>query len=565
MRVARRVNVLALLVLWAGFAQCVVYYPPTCAQLCGEGDFIPKLPLEHGPVADAENGAYAWAVEALIQTKLNFANLSPPAVGRVTAVVGSCLYEAAALSEEYYGTSLDYSFKFPEAGNADVIRHTLDGAGFWAVYTIFGQSEYFPRVLKHYTAFSGRDIEDLIPAMEAAAKLPLTDVEASIGYYSIDRPTAVAAGAAVCQRVIEKYTADGFTASGALRDGYDDPTHYHPVNIPQYLAGITDCDNEMLDMNRWQPLCIPHTPYDFGTPNCDPQEFLYPWAGRYTPFAIGHGDEDTGYGLVDPPPSFGTYEYQEQWEEVLEYSASLNDAQKIIAEYWADGPDTTMPAGHLWKIAADAAYDRGLSASETARLLFIVGNAVYDAGIASWRTKTSYDFIRPLQMIQCEARNEIRHAWQGPYQGVGYMNISEWRPYQAADFVTPPFAAYTSGHSTFSAAASEALRLFFEDDAYVGPFCDVVLEGESLFEPYSEDYPGLSDHPNSGPFSTGYVPADDVVLCWETFTDASDQSGISRLYGGIHIKADDDSGQELGRSVGRAVFKKANDLYAPFY
>lgn len=103
-----------------------------------------------------------------------------------------------------YGTSLDYSFKFPEAGNADVITHTLDGAGFWAVYTIFGQSEYFPRVLKHYTAFSGRDIEDLIPAMEAAAKLPLTDVEASIGYYSIDRPTAVAAGAAVCQRVIEK-------------------------------------------------------------------------------------------------------------------------------------------------------------------------------------------------------------------------------------------------------------------------------------------------------------------------------------------------------------------------
>lgn len=78
----------------------------------------------------------------------------------------------------------------------------------------------------------------------------------------------------------------------------------------------------------------------------------------------------------------------------------------MIAEYWADGPDTTMPAGHLWKIGADAARSRRLSESETARLLFIVGNAVYDAGIASWRTKTSYDLVRPLQMIQCGAHGE---------------------------------------------------------------------------------------------------------------------------------------------------------------
>ena len=148
----------------------------------------------------------------------------------------------------------------------------------------------------------------------------------------------------------------------------------------------------------------------------------------------------------------------------------------------------------------------------------------------------------------------------GPYLGVGTINVSEWRPYQASTFVTPGFSAYVSGHSTFSAAGSEAMRLFFGDDRYRGPSCDRIRRGESLFEPRSSARPGLSDRPNTGPGTSGYVPAEDVVLCWSTFTDASDQSGISRLYGGIHIKADDTAGQELGRRIGRGVFEKARRL-----
>ena len=85
----------------------------------------------------------------------------------------------------------------------------------------------------------------------------------------------------------------------------------------------------------------------------------------------------------------------------VRFSANLDDVDKIIAEYWADGPDSTAPPGHFFKIAADAALSENLDVSETARLLFIVGSAVYDAGIASWRTKTTFDLIRPLQMIQC--------------------------------------------------------------------------------------------------------------------------------------------------------------------
>ena len=375
-----------------------------------------------------------------------------------------------------------------------------------------------------------------------------------------------------------QYTADGFTARGDLGDK-PNPASYQTMNKAQLLAGITDCDNEIADINRWQPLCVPMGAADFGTRSCIPQKFLYPWAGRYTPYALRPGNESTGFDLTEAPPMAGTTDFREQWEQVLQcvtspddvwcslsfvlcrISGELDDGLKIIAEYWADGPDTTQPAGHFWKIAADAARSEQLSPAETARLLFIVGNAVYDAGIASWQTKTSFDFGRPLQMIQCGAyRGQIRRAWMGPYRGVGDVNISEWRPYQAASFVTPAFAAYTSGHSTFSAAAAEALQLFFGDDIYRGPSCDRIPEGESLFEPRSDAIPGISNVPNRGLNTEGYVPAEDVILCWQRFSAASGQSGQSRLYGGIHIKADDVAGQNLGRRIGAAVFNKANRL-----
>ena len=81
----------------------------------------------------------------------------------------------------------------------------------------------------------------------------------------------------------------------------------------------------------------------------------------------------------------------------------MDDVDKIIAEYWADGPDTTAPPGHWFKIAADAALTEGLSQTQTAQLLFVVGHAMNDAGVASWRTKFTFNYARPLTMIQCGA------------------------------------------------------------------------------------------------------------------------------------------------------------------
>lgn len=200
----------------------------------------------------------------------------------------------------------------------------------------------------------------------------------------------------------------------------------------------------------------------------------------------------------------------------------------------------------------------------TIKLLFLQAHAANDAGIATWDCKRWYDSARPISVIQCLFADEIVDAWAGLYQGVKKIKASEWIPYQAPSFVTPGFPEYVSGHSTFSAASAEVLKLFYGSDYYGRS--DIIKEGQSLFEPKiergQEGYiEGVTDVPNTGPNSIGYVPAKDIVLKWETFTEAAEESGISRLYGGIHIHSGNIEGQKLGRKVGKIVFLKAEKLF----
>ncbi|GAA3141917.1 MULTISPECIES: hypothetical protein [Nonomuraea] len=92
------------------------------------------------------------------------------------------------------------------------------------------------------------------------------------------------------------------------------------------------------------------------------------------------------------------------------------------------------------------------------------------------------------------------------------------------------------GHSTFSAAAAEALKRFAGSDAFGGRA--VVAAGASLVEP-------------------GVTPASDVTLRWSTFSAAAEEAGLSRRYGGIHFRAGDVEGRALGRALGAAVWERA--------
>lgn len=211
-----------------------------------------------------------------------------------------------------------------------------------------------------------------------------------------------------------QYTQDGY-------DGLGNPVtavnaKFFPVNTPQSLAGITECDAEMNDLNRWQPLCIPRrsaTDGNVGTTDCTPQNWLAPTAGKWYSFAVPQGGPFEGHKLIDlvraadpsiqggpPKIEIGTA-WEDQFMEVIEASATLDDARKLVAELWADGPDSTAPPGTWYFIALNAIRARGLDSVEASKLLMMVGNAVLDGGIGAWRIKLTFDSIRPLQMIQC--------------------------------------------------------------------------------------------------------------------------------------------------------------------
>lgn len=132
----------------------------------------------------------------------------------------------------------------------------------------------------------------------------------------------------------------------------------------------------------------------------------------------------------------------------------------MIAEFWADGPRTESPPSHWNQLAHGVAERDGHTVDDDAKMYFALTGALLDAGIATWEAKRFYDYIRPASAIRDKYYGELVRAWGGPDQGTQEILGQNWRPYQNVTFVTPPFAEYVSGHSTFSASAAEVLTRF---------------------------------------------------------------------------------------------------------
>lgn len=115
------------------------------------------------------------------------------------------------------------------------------------------------------------------------------------------------------------------------------------------------------------------------------------------------------------------------------------------------------------------------------------------------------------------------------------MVASEWVPYQSSTFVTPAFPGYVSGHSTFSRAAAVILTELTGDAYFPGGMYEHRVPARAL------------------EFDEG--PGEEVILQWATYYDAADEAGRSRIFGGIHIEADDFGGRRLGDSIGRLAWE----------
>lgn len=309
---------------------------------------------------------------------------------------------------------------------------------------------------------------------------------------------------------------------------------------------------------------------------------------------LSGGDASQGYSVN---PKTGEA-YQEQL-------VPRGDYARVLAEFWADGPDSETPPGH-WFVILNTVSDHPALIKRWAgqgdvlgnlawdiKSYFSLGGTMHDSAIAAWGIKGRYDYIRPVSAIramadlgqssdenlpsyhvnglpliehhielvdendrlvgvQKEHLNKIKiKSWRGPSSvnnpsidqaGVDWILAEHWWPYQRPSFVTPPFAGYVSGHSTYSRAAAELLTAITGDKYFPGGMSEFSISANDFLV-----------------FEQG--PSIDMTLQWATYRDASDQCSLSRIWGGIHPPADDIPGRIIGKQIGINAFEAAQQYF----
>ena len=218
---------------------------------------------------------------------------------------------------------------------------------------------------------------------------------------------------------------------------------------------------------------------------------------------------------------------------------------------------------------------------------------MHDAAVTAWGIKGWYDYVRPISSLRAMADSgqssvpngtsyhmdgiplepgyievvetsdalageDDEHvgkikflSWKGPTfitdpnvdeAGVDWILAENWWPYQRPTFVTPPFAGYISGHSTYSRSAAEVLTALTGDAYFPG--------GMSGFEVKANEFLVFEEGPSV-----------DMTLQWATYRDASDQCSLSRIWGGIHPPADDIPGRLIGITIGTNAFNLAEKYF----
>jgi hypothetical protein len=287
------------------------------------------------------------------------------------------------------------------------------------------------------------------------------------------------------------------------------------------------------DPSSWQPLRYVDAAGSVVTP-----AFVGAQWQHVKTFAVSPGSLRSSTG----PARYGSPDYLAQAQALLNISAALGDDEKMIAEYWADGPSSELPPGH-WNLFAqfvarrDRHGDHKHRLERDVKLFFAITNAVSDAGCCAWDNKRAFDSVRPITAIRTLFRDRLVRAWAGPYRGTKLIGGATWFPYQPTTFPTPPFPEYSSGHSNFSAAGAEILKRFTHSDRFGASV--TLPAGSSKVEP-------------------GAVPAGDLTLSWPTFSDAAGQAGISRRYGGLHFEQADLDARSTGRRAARRAWDKAS-------
>ena len=439
---------------------------------------------------------------------------------------------------------------------------------------------------------------------------------------------------------------------------------YVYINPPLAVTfeGITDGSNHtVVDINHWQRLQIVNAVDQNGFPQGTIQPYLgAQWLG-VRPFDLARIDATKPWIDPGPPPYFGGPTHAQFVKEVvanitadsqldpddgvtmdisptahgnnsldfagaygngdfeiydghgytnnpvtgLPYAPNIvkrGDYARVVAEFWADGPNSETPPGH-WNVLGNYVADHPLTVKRIGgtgpvvddlewdvKMYFALNAALHDAACAAWGAKRVYDGWRPISAIRylgalgqssdpglpsyntkglplltnlielvtsATASPGGRHegltpgkiavrAWPGPpadpvnqHSGVTWIHADTWSTYQRTNFVTPAFPGYFSGHSTFSRSAAEVLA---------------AITGSPFFPG------GLGTYTN---YVLGFEngPSVPITLQWATYYDAADGAGISRIWGGIHPPIDNLAGRRAGAQCGKDVWALARKYF----
>jgi hypothetical protein len=218
-----------------------------------------------------------------------------------------------------------------------------------------------------------------------------------------------------------------------------------------------------------------------------------------------------------PPPAYSEDKnsvYVKQYMQVYNTNKNLTKEQRDIATYWDDNPFVVQhnghlmfadkkitPGGHWIGITTIACKQTHADGVKTAEAYALTSIALFDSFITCWEVKYHYSYARPVTNIN----DKVDHTWLPLLQ-------------------TPPFPEYTAGHSTISAASATVLTHLFGDNFAFQDISDLK-------------YIGMQRH-------------------FTSFIQASDETAMSRFYGGIHYLNSSLLGAVQGKQIGNFIWNK---------
>jgi len=267
-------------------------------------------------------------------------------------------------------------------------------------------------------------------------------------------------------------------------------------------AGITVA-NDILALRANDGSGVTPPPLVFGTgpgayqktpPNFPNPVFTH-WSG-VTTFALQQANQFR----PGPPPALSSQTYLNAFSEVetigMQRSAAATTDQRIIGVFWNGAIQD------YWnEIGQTAALAANLTTAQSARLFALLNFALADTVIAFYDAKYTYTFWRPVTAIRA-----------------GDPANTNWLPETVTTAADP---SYPGAHGAISAAAATVLTAATGSDQFTLSVTSEVFAG--------------------------------VVRSFTSFSAASQEAFLSRIYAGQHFRFDQDAGSQLGTSVANFV------------